>query len=136
MKIGELAERSGVAASAIRYYEREGLLPKTIRGVNGYRRYDNVALERLHLIQLGQNLGFTLGAIRDVLALQGTAYQDGLMQNLEIRLAEINQLMETLSLQRESLLDTRRKLLESGLAGVCPNKYEPAAKIKNGKIEA
>ncbi len=58
MKIGELAQRAGVAASAIRYYEQLGLLPKPVRGVNGYRVYSDSALERLHLIQIGQNLGF------------------------------------------------------------------------------
>ncbi|MBX9332205.1 MerR family DNA-binding transcriptional regulator, partial [Serratia marcescens] len=51
MKIGELAQRAGVAASAIRYYEQLGLLPKPVRGVNGYRVYSDSALERLHLIQ-------------------------------------------------------------------------------------
>ncbi|MEX0632353.1 MerR family transcriptional regulator [Serratia ureilytica] len=71
MKIGELAQRAGVAASAIRYYEQLGLLPKPVRGVNGYRVYSDSALERLHLIQIGQNLGFSLQAIQRVLALQG-----------------------------------------------------------------
>ncbi|MGL9740067.1 MerR family transcriptional regulator [Serratia sp. (in: enterobacteria)] len=66
MKIGELAERAGVAASAIRYYEQQGLLPKAVRGVNGYRVYSESALERLHLIQIGQNLGFSLQAIQRV----------------------------------------------------------------------
>lgn len=75
MKIGELAERVGMAASAIRYYEQQGLLPKAVRGVNGYRVYSESALERLHLIQIGQNLGFSLQAIRGVLALQGSAYE-------------------------------------------------------------
>ncbi|WP_242447891.1 MerR family DNA-binding transcriptional regulator [Serratia marcescens] len=58
MKIGELAQRAGMAASAIRYYEQLGLLPKPVRGVNGYRVYGDSALERLHQIQIGQNLGF------------------------------------------------------------------------------
>ena len=53
MKIGELAERSGIPASTIRYYEREGLLPKAQRGANGYRVYQASALDRLDLIQLG-----------------------------------------------------------------------------------
>ena len=125
MKIGEVAERSGLAASAIRYYEQQGLLPKTVRGANGYRVYEEGALERLHMIQIGQNLGFTLGAIRKVLALQGTAYQDGLMQGMDLRLVEIDQLMETLSQQREALLDARQKLLELGLTVICQNTPEP-----------
>ncbi|RFP23202.1 MerR family transcriptional regulator [Duganella sp. BJB488] len=125
MKIGELAERSGIAASAIRYYERAGLLPKAARGVNGYRTYKEAALERLQLIQIGQNLGFTLEAIRAVTALEGAAFHDGLLHNLDARLGEIEQMMATLSAQRESLLCTRRKLQES-----CANNDCPQAELK------
>lgn len=119
MKIGELAERSGMAASAIRYYEQQGLLPKAVRGANGYRVYGQASLERLHLIKLGQNLGFTLDTIRSVLSLEGMAYQDSLAQNLDIRLTEIDNMMTTLSAQRESLRETKRKLMELGLEGLC-----------------
>ncbi|ASC78570.1 transcriptional regulator [Serratia marcescens] len=127
MKIGELAERAGVAASAIRYYEQQGLLPKAVRSVNGYRVYSESALERLHLIQIGQNLGFSLQAIQRVLALQGSAYEDGLIQGVETRLAEIERMLVTLNEQREALLATRLTLLESGVAGLCQVKNEKLA---------
>lgn len=120
MKIGELAQRSGIAASAIRYYEQAGLLPKAARGVNGYRRYEEAALERLRLIQIGQNLGFTLEAIRAVSTLEGAALHDGLLHTLDARLGEIDQMMATLGAQRESLLCTRRKLQESCTNNECP----------------
>ncbi|WP_437410873.1 MerR family transcriptional regulator [Serratia marcescens] len=127
MKIGELAERAGVAASAIRYYEQQGLLPKAVRGVNGYRVYSESALERLHLIQIGQNLGFSLQAIQRVLALQGSAYEDGLIQGVETRLAEIERMLVTLNEQREALLATRLTLLGAGVAGLCQVKNEKLA---------
>lgn len=127
MKIGELAERAGVAASAIRYYEQQGLLPKAVRGVNGYRVYSESALERLHLIQIGQNLGFSLQAIQRVLALQGSAYEDGLIQGVETRLAEIERMLVTLNEQRKALLATRLTLLGSGVAGLCQVKNEKLA---------
>ncbi|MCP1103987.1 MerR family transcriptional regulator [Serratia nevei] len=127
MKIGALAERAGVAASTIRYYEQLGLLPKAVRGVNGYRVYSDSALERLHLIQIGQNLGFSLQAIQRVLALQGSAYQEGLMRGVDERLAEIELMMATLNEQREALLTTRLTLLESGVAGLCQAKGETPA---------
>ena len=50
MKIGELAQRAGIPPSTIRYYEKEGLLPKVQRGANGYRVYQASALERVDLI--------------------------------------------------------------------------------------
>ncbi|WP_268597365.1 helix-turn-helix domain-containing protein, partial [Escherichia coli] len=91
---------------------------------NGYRVYSESALERLHLIQIGQNLGFSLQAIQRVLALQGSAYEDGLIQGVETRLAEIERMLVTLNEQREALLATRLTLLESGVAGLCQVKNE------------
>jgi MerR family transcriptional regulator, redox-sensitive transcriptional activator SoxR len=58
--IGEVAKRAGLRASAIRYYERIGLLPKAER-VSGRRRYDESVLNRLAVIELAQQAGFTLG---------------------------------------------------------------------------
>lgn len=127
MKIGELAERSGLAPSAIRFYEKAGLLPKAARGANGYRVYAETALERLHLIQIGQNLGFTLEAIRAVSLLEGAAFQDGLLHNLDARLGEIEQMMQTLRTQRASLLDTRRKLQQSWANNQCLSNADLAA---------
>lgn len=119
MKIGELAQRSGLAASAIRYYEQAGLLPKTERGANGYRLYADGALERLQMIQVAQNLGFSLEAIRAVLAKQGSEFQDDLMRSLDGRLAEIEKMMLTLREQRDYLLDVQQKLRHSWAEGAC-----------------
>ena len=119
MKIGELAQRSGLAASAIRYYEQAGLLPRAERGANGYRVYADAALERLHVIQVAQKLGFSLEAIRAVMAKQGSEFQGDLMRHLELRLAEIEQMMLTLGEQRDQLLATRQKLRASWDEGEC-----------------
>jgi DNA-binding transcriptional MerR regulator len=119
MKIGELAQRSGVPASTIRYYEREGLLPKAQRGANGYRAYEDGALERLDLIQLGQSLGFPLETIRTMLTLQGDARKDALAENLETRLGEIDRLSAVLDKQRLSLLEARRQLQSAWAQGAC-----------------
>ncbi len=120
MKIGELAARSGIAASAIRYYEQAGLMPKAERGVNGYREYGDAALERINLIQIGQQLGFTLDAMRAVMALEGEALHDGLMKSLDARLADIDGMMATLAQQRASLLETRRQIQATHERGECP----------------
>jgi len=119
MKIGELAERSGIPASAIRYYEKEGLLPKAQRGANGYRVYQDNALERLDLIQLGQNLGFSLDAIRSVLALQGDALKDALLGQLEARLQEIDRLRAILDAQRSGVVEAKERVLANLARGVC-----------------
>lgn len=64
--IGELARRAGVAASAIRYYERIGLLPPS-RRVNTKRRYDSTILSRISLIRTAQQAGFTIAEIQTLL---------------------------------------------------------------------
>lgn len=63
MKIGDLAKRAGVNASAIRYYEKIGLLPAPSRS-SGQRRYSSEALDRVLLIRFAGEMGFTLGEIR------------------------------------------------------------------------
>ena len=57
MKIAELASRAGVAASAVRWYEQEGVLPAPGRQPNGYRDYDEVDLARLRLVLSLRRLG-------------------------------------------------------------------------------
>jgi DNA-binding transcriptional MerR regulator len=64
MRIGDLSRRTGVAASRIRFYEREGILPEAARGSNGYREYSDASMKTLKLIDGAQRLGFTLGEIR------------------------------------------------------------------------
>jgi MerR family redox-sensitive transcriptional activator SoxR len=63
MKIGELATRAGLNASAIRYYEKIGLLSLPDR-VNGQRRYPADALDRLQLIRFAGEMDFTLAEIK------------------------------------------------------------------------
>ena len=63
MKIGELAARSGLNASAIRYYERRALLPAPHRG-GCQRRYAADALNRVLLIRFAGQMGFTLSEIK------------------------------------------------------------------------
>jgi len=63
--IGEVARRCGLAASAIRYYEGEGLLAKPLRR-NGRRVYDESVLDRLALIDLAKRAGFTVREIKEL----------------------------------------------------------------------
>ena len=63
MTIGELSRRSGLAPSAIRYYEAEGLLSPA-RRVSGRRVFDLRALDQLAVIRLAKETGFTLAEVR------------------------------------------------------------------------
>lgn len=66
LTVGELAHRSGLAASALRYYEREGLISAT-RTSGGQRRYQRNMLRRLAFIRAARNVGLTLDEVRDAL---------------------------------------------------------------------
>ena len=63
MKIGELASRASLNASAIRYYEKRGLLAAPQR-IGGQRRYPSDALHRVLLIRFASDMGFTLSEIK------------------------------------------------------------------------
>lgn len=67
LTVGEAATRSGFAASALRYYEREGLIAAT-RTSGGQRRYDRSVLRRLAFIRAARHVGLGLDEIRDALA--------------------------------------------------------------------
>ena len=67
MKIGELAQRTGLSASAIRFYESKGLLNAVSRQANGYRDYPLEAVAVLSIIVNAQQTGFTLDEIKQVL---------------------------------------------------------------------
>jgi len=67
LTIGEVADRAGVATSALRYYEREGLIEST-RTSGGQRRYHRDVLRRIAFIRAAQRVGLTLDDIRDSLA--------------------------------------------------------------------
>ncbi|NLU71949.1 redox-sensitive transcriptional activator SoxR [Streptomyces sp. HNM0575] len=66
--VGEVAERAGVATSALRYYEREGLI-RSRRTSGNQRRYSRDTLRRVAFIRASQRLGMPLAAIREALAL-------------------------------------------------------------------
>lgn len=67
ISIGELSERTGVAHSALRFYEAEGLIHST-RSDGGQRRYHREVLRRVSFIRIAQKVGLSLDQIRDSLA--------------------------------------------------------------------
>src|SRR5919106_295177 len=67
--IGEVAQRAGVTAPTIRYYEEIGLLPPPSRSSTGYRRYSERTIEELRFIRKAQALGFSLDEVGEILRL-------------------------------------------------------------------
>lgn len=116
MKIGQLAERTGVSTKAIRYYEEIGVLPEPQRSANGYRSYEPGAAERLAFIQDAQSAGLSLLEIQMILELRdgGDSTCGHVIATLETHLAELDRQMDDLQRTRRRLTDiiTRARSLD------------------------
>lgn len=66
LAIGALAERTGLAVSAIRYYESQGLV-SAWRNAGGQRRFERADIRRLSFVMIAQKFDFTIAEIRDLL---------------------------------------------------------------------
>lgn len=70
LRTGELAQLAEVNIQTLRYYERQGLVPKAPRRPSGYRIYPVQTVQRVRFIKRAQQLGFSLREIKQLLALQ------------------------------------------------------------------
>lgn len=104
MKIGELARRTGLTASRIRFYESLGLLPMVDRMPNGYRRYPKDAQLVLELIDTAQQAGFSLDEIRTLLPANLEKWDHAaLVATLRRKLADIAALQARLAESKAQL---------------------------------
>lgn len=96
MRIGEFAERVGVDARTIRYYESIGLLPEPVRTDAGYRDYGPEDVERLAFVRRATELKLQLDEIREILALR-EAGQRPCDYVLQVARQRIDELQERIS---------------------------------------
>lgn len=68
--VGKLADAAGVSSNAVRFYEKEGLMPAPSRTESGYRTYDPGNVGRLLFIKQAQHCGFTLAEVKALLRLR------------------------------------------------------------------
>ena len=108
LTIGELAARTGLPASTLRYYDRIGLVPATGRR-GGQRRYDPRVVQRARAVRLCQRAGFSLEEIRRLLdgGRPWQALARGKVEELQGRIAELEQ---TTALLRSALACGCRRL--------------------------
>lgn len=101
LTIGDVSRRSGVASSALRFYEEKGLI-RSERAGSGHRRYPRAVLRMIAFIVFAQRLGLTLDEIRDELArLPGDRVPEGadwarLSKQWKLRIDERIALLERL----------------------------------------
>src|SRR5712691_10641570 len=82
LRIGNLAQKSGVSRDALRFYERRGLLPKPQRTPGGFRVYPPETVDRLRFIKQAQMVGLTL---QELAALVGHPNDSGLRRCRQVR---------------------------------------------------
>lgn len=105
MKIGELATRTGLAPSRIRFYESIGLLKMVERQPNGYRNYPPQAVLVLNLITTAQKAGFSLEELRTLLPSDLDNWQHGvLLETLRGKVRDIEALQSRLAQSKTHLL--------------------------------
>jgi DNA-binding transcriptional MerR regulator len=126
LRIGALAAASGLTRDALRYYERQGLLPRTRRTSGGFREYDGAAVDRVRFIKQAQAHGLTLREIRDLVSHQSDAGRTRCrhvrellarkLAQLEARRSELDAFCKTL----HEYLEMCDRALEARTAVECP----------------
>lgn len=108
LSIGEIAARAGVNVSAIRFYERQGLLPEPER-VSGQRRYTVATVQRLGIIDAAKQAGFSLDEVGVLLASadEGAPAHEQLQALAARKLPEVDALIERAEAMRAWLTAAR-----------------------------
>lgn len=97
MHIGRVAKKIGVTPDAIRFYERNALLPRPPRSAGGFREFADADVETLGFIRRVQRLGFTLKEVRELLQLRQRLQSCApVRRRLEQKLRDVHRKLEDL----------------------------------------
>ncbi|CAG2137478.1 hypothetical protein LMG31506_01846 [Cupriavidus yeoncheonensis] len=137
MKIGELAGRTGLAPSRIRFYERIGLL-KVERQSNGYRTYPPQAVLLLDLIAAAQQAGFSLDEIRTLLPPDLAQWKHGtLIETLRSKVQDIEALQARLAQSKAHLVALLAEIEAKPEEIDCAaNARRVLSRIRSGELES
>ena len=122
-----LARRAGVAPDTVRYYERRGLLPPAVRGANGYRHYDESAVDRLLFIKGAKGLGLRLRDIAELLPVRdrGVCPCEPAESLLARRMAEVDAELARLTALRTQLATMITGMSATGCTDPLPDHWCP-----------
>ncbi|MBI3926891.1 MAG: MerR family DNA-binding protein [Armatimonadetes bacterium] len=105
MTIGEVARAAGVGVETVRFYEREGLVPRAPRTESGYRRFPEDTPRRLHFIRRARDLGFTLHEIGELLELASDPTQEAarIRERAVAKMVDLDRRIQDLQRMRDTL---------------------------------
>lgn len=119
MKVSDLARRAGIAPSAVRFYEAEGVLPPAPRGPSGYREYAEIDVCRLRVVVALRSLGLELHEAGRLAAMCGEGRCDDMAVDLLPRI--VARRLEVANARAElDHLDTELAALERSLRDGTP----------------
>lgn len=106
MRIGDIANRTGLKVETVRFYEREGLIDAPRRSDANYRLYDHSHLDRLSFVKRSRDLGFTLDQVRDLLRLADNPRDscDEVDEIVELHITEIDRKLANLAALRNEVV--------------------------------
>jgi DNA-binding transcriptional MerR regulator len=107
LKIGDVAQMTGVTVDTVRFYEKQGLLG-TVRRTSGIRRYGQAAVRRLDFVRKAVGLGFSLAEIRSLLSLRVSSRTscEALRERALGKLADVDAKIAELERMRDALAAT------------------------------
>jgi MerR family transcriptional regulator, mercuric resistance operon regulatory protein len=120
MTANVLSERSGVDIDTINAYERLGMIPKHRRSPGGFQLYSSEAVSRLIFIRRATELGFSLGAIRELLTLTKPGTCREVYQIAERHLADIRRRRSDLERMENALAPLVSACPREGSLSACP----------------
>lgn len=121
LTIGKLAREAGVGIDTVRFYEREGLLPRPQRTASGYRLYAPADAERVRFIRRAKALGFALGEISELLRLNaGGGSRSSVKKLAQRRLDDLDRKIRDMTAIRTALAHLVRQCSGEGPVKGCP----------------
>lgn len=122
LTIGRLATEAGINLETVRYYEREGLMPKPPRTPSGYRLFPPDAAQRLRFIKRAQEIGFSLKEIRELLALRVSPRTSSaeIRKRAKAKIKDVEGKIKSLESMRQSLRKLTNACDGCGPISECP----------------
>ena len=139
LRISEVAERTGLPASTIRYYESAGLVEPAERGSNGYRVYGDAEVERLAFIASAKRLSLRIADVRQLIAARESDLCEHVQRDMRVvvakRLAATQEQIVELSRLAAELQRAEEHMSLSPTRGACSDACASAAIIGDEDVQ-